>query len=80
MFRCTADVKGCRALYTNLTDPDAQTLKWREVMLKVAPPKQIYVQGNTFVSKDGDSAILKEYKATVEGVIQSWAERDLYLE
>lgn len=43
-------------------------------MLVAQPAKQVFVQANTFVTDDGE-LVLKEYEPTVDGMIQSWAER-----
>ena len=75
IYRCTADVKACRAFYDDLTQPNDLFLQWRDVMLANQEPKQIFVQANTFL-KNGE-VVLKEYDATVEGMIQSWAERNV---
>lgn len=75
IYRCTADVKACRAFYEGLTMPNERFLEWRKIMLANQEPKQIYVQANTFL-EDG-KVVLREYDATVEGMIQSWAERDV---
>jgi dipeptidyl-peptidase-3 len=61
-----------------LTEPDQTFLQWREIVLKRQPAKQVFVQPNTMI-KDG-KVVVKEYEATVEGVIQSWAERMEMLE
>ena len=42
-------------------------------MLTRQPAKQVFVQPNTMI-KHGH-VVMKEYDATVEGMIQSWAER-----
>lgn len=73
MFRCTADSQGCRAYYENLTHVDAEHLDWRETVLDSKPPPLVFAHANTYL--EGDKVLLKEYEATVEGVIQSWAER-----
>lgn len=73
MYRCTADAKGCRAYYEDLLSVDAEHLEWREAVLASKPPPMVFVQGNTFL--DGEKVVLKEYPATAEGVVQSWAER-----
>jgi dipeptidyl-peptidase-3 len=75
MYRCTADVEGCRAYYKELSTVDGEYLEWRQVVLANKPPPIIFVQANTFL--DGDTVILKEYEPTVEGIIQSWAERGI---
>lgn len=43
-------------------------------MLAAKPAKELFVQPNTFVTDDGE-VVLKEYEPTVDGMIQSWAER-----
>lgn len=74
IYRCTADVHGCREFYEDLTNPDGIFLEWRRIMLVAQPAKQVFVQANTFVTDDGEP-VLKEYEPTVDGMIQSWAER-----
>jgi dipeptidyl-peptidase III len=72
--RCTADVKACREFYEDITKVEGQFLQWREIMLARQPARQVFVQPNTFLMDDGRVG-LREYEATVEGMIQSWAER-----
>lgn len=74
IYRCTADVHGCRRFYEDLTKPDGIFLEWRQIMLAGKPAKEVFVQANTFVTDDGE-VVLKEYEPTVDGMIQSWAER-----
>jgi dipeptidyl-peptidase-3 len=73
IWRSTADVKACREYYEGLTEPAGIFLEWRRVMLAKRTAKQVFVQPNTFI-KDGE-VVLKEYEASVDGMIQSWAER-----
>ncbi|KAL7919046.1 peptidase family M49 domain-containing protein [Trichoderma austrokoningii] len=75
MFRCTADVQGCRTYYEKLSSVDGEYVEWRETVLATKPPPLIFTQANTFL--DGDTVTLKEYEPTVEGVIASWAERQI---
>lgn len=75
IYRCTADAESCRSYYEKLSLVEDEHLKWREIVLSKKQPKKLFVQANTF--KSGDGVILKEYAATREGIIQSWAERDL---
>ena len=75
MYRSTADVKNCRHYYEELSRVDRPSLEWRRIVLGKVPPKWGFVQPNTFL--EGKKAILKNYHATLQGVIQSWAERDL---
>ena len=74
IYRCTADVHGCRKFYVDLTKPDGIFLEWRRIMLAARPAKEVFVQANTFVTDDGE-VVLKEYEPSVDGMIQSWAER-----
>ena len=73
IWRCTADVKHCKEYYVPLTEPTGVYLEWRRIMLAKQTPRQVFVQPNTFV-RDGE-VFLKEYQPTVDGMIQSWAER-----
>ncbi|KAG9254826.1 peptidase family M49-domain-containing protein [Emericellopsis atlantica] len=73
MFRCTADSKGCRAYYENLSRVNGEYVDWRETVLANKPPPLVFVHANTFLAEDTVS--LKEYEPTVEGIIESWAQR-----
>jgi dipeptidyl-peptidase-3 len=73
MFRCTADVEGCRIYYKELSKVEGEYVEWRQTVLAKKPPPLVFVQANTFL--EGDTVVLREYETTVEGVIQSWAER-----
>jgi dipeptidyl-peptidase III len=73
MYRCTADAEGCREYYEALSKVDDQYVEWRQVVLLNKPPPLVFVHANTFL--EGDDVILKEYEPTIEGVIESWAER-----
>lgn len=56
---------------------DGRFLAWRETVLANKPPPLVFVQANTFLDGDDGEVVLKEYEATVEGVIQSWVERNV---
>lgn len=75
MYRCTADVKSCRAYYEDLSKVEGEYLEWRRIVLAKQQPKWVFVQANTIL--DDGAVTVKEYEPTPEGVIQSWAERDL---
>jgi len=75
MYRCTADAEGCRAYYEDLSKVDGEYVEWRQTVLARKPAPLIFAQANTFL--DGDEVILKEYEATIEGVIESWVEREV---
>lgn len=75
MYRCTADVTACRAYYEELSEVHGEYLEWREAVLANKPPPLVFAHANTFM--DGDEVVLREYEPTVEGVIQSWADRNV---
>ncbi|KAK6527450.1 hypothetical protein TWF694_004439 [Orbilia ellipsospora] len=75
MYRSIADEKGCREYYEELTSPSEEFLQWREMIIANKPAQELFVQDNTFL-QDGE-VILKEYGATLEGMIESWVDRDV---
>lgn len=76
IYRCTADVVACREYFEDLTRVDGIFVEWRKIVVANKRPRQILVQANTFLGDDG-VVTLKEYEPSVEGMIQSWAERDI---
>lgn len=78
IYRCTADVAACRAFYEELSAVDGVFLEWRKIVLERREPKMSFVQANTFLEDDGKGGkrvVLREYEASVEGMVRSWAER-----
>ena len=77
VYKCTADVVAGRKLYEDATRVDAfWAQKVRPVVLSKKPPRKAFVQANTVETKDG-KVELKEYDTSLEGLIQSFAEREL---
>lgn len=75
IYRCTADIESCRALYEDLSNVDQVALRWRDIVISKKDPPFAFCQANTFL--DGESVSVKEYEPTAQGVIQSWAERGI---
>ena len=76
IYKATADVEAGKKLYEDMTSVDAWwEHKVRKVVLERKTPRKVFVQGNT-VEENG-KVMLKEYEATMEGMIRSWAERDV---
>ena len=75
IYRCTADIKNCRALYEDLSSVDEEALKWRDIVISRKDPPLAFCQANTFL--EGGNVAIKEYEPTARGVIQSWAERGI---
>ena len=78
IYRSTADVSRCRILMkelTKLTKPSMECLEWRQILLREAAVKRVFVQPNTFL--DGDDVVLRDYEPSSQGMIRSWAEREV---
>lgn len=74
--KSTADGRGARAFYTELTTPPPGWIgEVRDVVLKMKQPRKIMLQANTFVV-DGE-VVLKDYPLTPAGVIESLIERNI---
>jgi dipeptidyl-peptidase-3 len=75
VYKATADLMAGKDLYEGITSVDEWfATKVRPAVLAAAPPRKVFVQANTFI--EGDKVVLKEYPATPEGLIQSYADRD----
>ena len=77
VYKCTADLEAGRTLYEEMTHVD----DWwgKDVLAEVLrrkTPRKVFVQANTFLDDEG-KVKLKEYEPTLEGMIQSFAERDI---
>jgi dipeptidyl-peptidase-3 len=73
IYRSTADVRPCRMYYEDLSMVEEKHLEWRKIVIRNAEPGWNYVHANTFM--ENGTVVLKEYEATAEGIIQSWADR-----
>lgn len=78
VYKATADYDNGKGLYDKMTEVDPQWWggKVREEVVRNRQPRKVYVQANTFVDAEG-KVTLKEYEPSVEGVIQSFAERGI---
>jgi len=75
VFKATADLKRGKELYEGITNVDDwYREKVRPEVIRQAKPRKVFVQANTFI--EGDKVVLKEYEASPEGMIQSFADRD----
>ncbi|KAK4047987.1 hypothetical protein OIV83_005021 [Microbotryomycetes sp. JL201] len=74
--KSTGDGKGAAEFYKKLTAPSEHWVsELRPLVLAKKLPRKVFVQPRTLVV-DGD-VVLKEYPATLEGVIESFVERGL---
>jgi dipeptidyl-peptidase-3 len=75
IYRYTAQVDKYRSYHEDLTQVTEEFLAWRKVVLAHKLLPLLYVQSNTI--HHHDSVSLKEYDASFEGIIQSWAKRSV---
>ncbi|WEW55553.1 dipeptidyl peptidase [Emydomyces testavorans] len=76
IYKSTADFVEGKKLYDGITHVDEWWgQKVRPVVLQKKIPRKVFVQANTVL--EGDKVTLKEYEPTLEGMIQSYAERDV---
>ena len=77
VYKSCGDVQSARQLYDEMTgvEGDFWAKEVRGVVLAKKRPRKVFVQANT-VEKDGKVG-LREYEATMEGMVRSWAERDV---
>lgn len=76
VFKCTADYDAGKGLYDEMTHVDEWWAeKVRPEVIRRKTPRKVFVQANTF-ERDGEVE-LKEYEATCEGMIRSWADREV---
>ncbi|PKK40992.1 hypothetical protein CI102_14882, partial [Trichoderma harzianum] len=75
IWRCTADVSACSKFYEPLCAVEGVYEEWRKIVVSKPKMKWKFVQPNTFLT--GESVQVKVYEETNEGIILSWAERDI---
>ncbi|EFQ98976.1 hypothetical protein MGYG_08956 [Nannizzia gypsea CBS 118893] len=75
IWRCTADLSSCKQFYEALYEVEGVYEQWRQIVCSTPIPRWKFVQLNTFF--DGEAVELKIYEESNEGIIQSWAERDV---
>lgn len=49
--------------------------KVRQVVVANTQPRKVFVQANTYLDEATGKVTVKQYDPTLEGIIQSWAER-----
>lgn len=75
IYKATADVEAGSKMYNDITSVDEWWgTKLRNEVLRRKTPRKVFVQANTFKDANGDIT-LKEYDATPEAMIESFADR-----
>ncbi|KAF9770755.1 hypothetical protein IL306_011624 [Fusarium sp. DS 682] len=75
IWRCIADFESCSEFYQGLLEINDEEEQWRRVVCPKPEPRWKFVQPNTVLV--GDKVELKEYDESNEGIVQSWAERQV---
>lgn len=78
IFKSTADVEAGRELYERMTNVEGSfwAEKVRGQVLKKKTPRKVFVMVNTVEVANG-KVELKEYEGSMEGMLRSWAEREV---
>ena len=79
IYKSTADLEAGSKLYTDMTtvDPKFWGSDVRNEVLRNKQPRKVFVQANTVLDEATGKVELKEYDPSVEGMIKSYAERDV---
>lgn len=78
IYKSTADVVNGTAFFADEMSSvglEYWGTKVRDVVLANKQPRKVFVQANTYLDEASGKVTLKEYEPTLEGVIQSWADR-----
>jgi dipeptidyl-peptidase-3 len=79
VYKSTADVETGNKFYVDMTTVglDFWGTKVRDVVLANKQPRKVFVQANTTLDQASGSVSLKHYEASLVGMIESWADRNL---
>lgn len=78
IYKATADFEAGKKLYDDITNVDEWWAeKARPLVLKKKTPRKVFVQANTVLDEKTGDVKLVEYEATIEGMVQSFYERDV---
>lgn len=79
IYKSTADVEAGTKLYNEMTgvDPDFWGTKIRNEVLRNKQPRKVFVQANTVLDESTGKVTLLEYEPSLEGMIKSFAERNI---
>jgi dipeptidyl-peptidase-3 len=77
VYKSTADVEAGSKFFTDMSSVGLEYwgTKVRDVVLKNKQPRKVFVQANTFLDEATGAVSIKQYEPSLEGIIQSWAER-----
>lgn len=50
--------------------------KVRHVVVANTQPRKVFVQANTFLDQSSGKVTIKQYEPSLQGIIQSWVDRE----
>ena len=78
IYKVTADLEAATKMYDEMTNVnDWWATKVRDQVMKQRQPRKVFVQANTALDEVTGKVSLVEYEPTPDGIIQSFAERDV---
>ncbi|KAK3330376.1 putative dipeptidylpeptidase III [Apodospora peruviana] len=78
IYKSTADVEAGSKYFSDMSNVGLEYwgTKVRDVVLANKQPRKVFVQANTYLDEKTGKVSIEQYEPTVEGIIQSWAERE----
>ncbi|KAL1512766.1 hypothetical protein ABEB36_002298 [Hypothenemus hampei] len=76
IYKATGNIEAAQKLYNHYSEVNEPWLSWRSIVLAKKQPRKIFVQANTEIEKE--QVKLKEYPASVNGLLTSWVERFMW--
>lgn len=79
IYKSTADVEAGSKFFGDMSSVGLEYWgsKVRNVVLQNKQPRKVFVQANTYLDEATGKVTLKEYEPSCEGMIQSFAEREI---
>lgn len=80
IYKSTADIENGTAFFGgNMSKVGLEYwgTKVRDVVLANKQPRKVFVQANTFLDEATGTVTCKQYEPSLEGMIESWAEREV---
>ncbi|KAK4099774.1 dipeptidyl-peptidase III [Parathielavia hyrcaniae] len=77
IYKSTGDVEAGSEFFAHMSGVGLEYwgTKVRDVVLRNKQPRKVFVQANTYLDEATGQVALKQYEPSLEGMIQSWAER-----
>ncbi|KAK3362927.1 putative dipeptidylpeptidase [Lasiosphaeria hispida] len=78
VYKSTANVEEGSKFFSHMSNVglDYWGTKVRNAVLENKQPRKVFVQANTYLDEDTGKVNIKQYEPSIEGIIQSWAERE----